>query len=94
MLLLIVFGENGLMDRRRLQALQQGVVSENAAITKENARLYRQIERLKNDPAYLETIARRELGMIGGREVIIKPAKPVAPPDAAIGEKGGAPSNR
>ncbi len=78
-LLLIVFGENGLMDRRRLQARQRGVAAENTAIAKENARLYRQIERLKNDPAYLETIARRELGMIGGKEVIIKPVKPVVP---------------
>ncbi len=88
-LLLIVFGENGLMDRRRLQAHQRGVAAENAAIAKENARLYRQIERLKNDPAYLEAIARRELGMIGSKEVIVKPAKPITVTDANAAEKGG-----
>ncbi|MFZ0613560.1 MAG: septum formation initiator family protein [Desulfobacterales bacterium] len=88
-LLLIVFGENGLMDRKRLQTLQRGVAAENAAIAKENARLYRQIERLKNDPAYLETIARRELGMIGSKEVIVKSAKPKTAPDGAAAEKGG-----
>jgi cell division protein FtsB len=77
-LLLIVFGENGLTDRKRLKARYREVVSENTAIAKENARLYRQIERLKNDPAYIESIARRELGMIGSNEVIVKPLNPVS----------------
>jgi cell division protein FtsB len=76
-LLLIVFGENGLTDRKRLKFRYQQVLSENTAIAKENARLYRQIERLKNDPAYIESIARRELGMIGSNEVIVKPLNPV-----------------
>lgn len=76
-LLLIVFGENGLTDRKLLTSRYREVVSENAAIAKENARLYRQIERLKNDPAYIESIARRELGMIGSNEVIVKPLHPV-----------------
>jgi cell division protein FtsB len=80
-LLLIVFGENGLTDRRRLKARYDEVVSENTAIAKENARLYRQIERLKNDPAYIESIARSELGMIGSKEVIVKPLKPVSSGD-------------
>jgi len=76
-LLLIVFGENGLTDRKLLSSRYREVVSENVAIAKENARLYRQIERLKNDPAYIESIARRELGMIGSNEVIVKPLRPV-----------------
>jgi cell division protein FtsB len=80
-LLLIVFGENGLTDRRRLKARYGEVVSENMAIAKENARLYRQIERLNNDPAYIESIARRELGMIGNNEVIVKPLIPVSSGD-------------
>jgi cell division protein FtsB len=35
--------------------------------------LYRSIERLKSDPAYIESIARKELGMIRKEEIIIKP---------------------
>jgi len=77
-LLLIVFGENGLTDRKRLKLRYREVVSENTAIAKESARLYRQIERLKNDPAYIESIARRELGMIGSNEVIVKTLNPVS----------------
>ena len=77
-LLLIVFGENGLTDQKHLKSRYREVVSENTAIATENARLYRQIERLKNDPAYIESIARSELGMIGSNEVIVKPLNPVS----------------
>jgi cell division protein FtsB len=77
-LLLIVFGENGLTDRKRLKSRYREVVSVNTAIAKENARLYRQIERLKNDPAYIESIARSELGMIGSNEAIVKPLNPIS----------------
>lgn len=87
-LLLIVFGENGLTDRKRLKTRYGEVVSENTAIAKENARLYRQIERLKNDPAYIESIARRELGMIGSKEVIVKPINPVSPDDVGHADDG------
>jgi len=87
-LLLIVFGENGLTDRKRLKSRYLEVLSENTAIAKENARLYRQIERLKNDPAYIESIARRELGMIGRKEVIVKPLNPVSPDDVSHADDG------
>lgn len=75
--LLIVFGENGLIDHQRLDIRHEQLARENAAITQENARLYRQIERLKNDPEFIENIARRDLGMIGSTEIIVKPLKPI-----------------
>ncbi|MBW1812804.1 MAG: septum formation initiator family protein, partial [Deltaproteobacteria bacterium] len=31
-----------------------------------------EIDRAKNDPAYIEAVARQELGMIGKDEVILK----------------------
>ena len=74
---LIVFGENGLYDHQRLNIRREQLVIENETIIQENARLYRQIERLKIDPEFIESIARRELGMIGSKEVIIKPLKPI-----------------
>ena len=77
-LLLIVFGENGLTDQQHLKSRYLEVVSENTAIARENARLYRRIERLKNDPAFIESIARRELGMIGSNEIIVKPRNPAS----------------
>lgn len=75
--LLIVFGENGFIDYRRLEIRHEHLVGENEAITQENARLYSRIERLKNDPEFIENIARRDLGMIGKREIIVKPLKPL-----------------
>jgi cell division protein FtsB len=47
----------------------------NDALKKENLSLYREIERLKNDPEYVEDVARKELGVIGKDEVIIKVKK-------------------
>jgi len=75
--LLIVFGENGLYDYHRLNIRREQLVSENEAIIQENARLYHQLERLKTDPEFIESIARRELGMIGSKEIIVKPLKPI-----------------
>jgi cell division protein FtsB len=74
---LIVFGESGLNDYNRLNFRREQLVGENEAIIRENARLYHQIERLKNDPEFIESIARQELGMIGRKEFIIKPMRPV-----------------
>ena len=47
----------------------------NEALTKKNLSLYREIERMKNDPKYVENVARKELGVIGKDEVIIKVKK-------------------
>ena len=76
-LLLIVLGENGLNDYNRLNILQEQLTRENDAITQENARLYHQIDRLKNDQEFIESIARQDLGMIGSKEIIVKPLKPI-----------------
>ena len=75
--LLIIFGENGLNDYNRMNIRYQHLLMDNDSVTTENARLYRQINRLKNDPVFIESIARQELGMIGQREIIVKPIKPI-----------------
>ena len=72
LLLFIVFGENGLTDLHRLKMKKGNLSSKNEMLIKENLSLYREIERLKNDPGYVENVARQELGVIGKDEVIIK----------------------
>ena len=72
-LLLIVFGDNGLADFRQLAKRKDALVQENEQLARENMRLYHQIERLKHDPIYIESVARQELGMIGKDEIILKP---------------------
>jgi cell division protein FtsB len=75
MLLFIVIGNNGLIDLNRLKTKKDNLVSENGELTKKNLSLYREIERMKNDPKYVENVARKELGVIGKDEVIIKVKK-------------------
>lgn len=72
MLLVIVFGDNGLTDLAELQKEQDQLVEKNEAIRQKNVTLYREIERLKNDGAYLEDVARKELGVIGQGEFIVR----------------------
>lgn len=75
LLLFIVFGENGLADLNLLKIEKDSLLKENAELTRKNLSLYREIERLKNDPEYVENVARQELGVIGKDEVIISSEK-------------------
>ena len=72
MLLFIVFGENGLSDLYRLKKQKENLSQKNDELKKENISFYREIERLKHDPRYVEDVARKELGVIGKDELIIK----------------------
>jgi len=72
LLLFIVFGEKGLTDLHRLKMKKENLSLKNEELIKENLSLCREIERLKNDPEYVENVARKELGVIGKDEVIIK----------------------
>ncbi len=76
LLFFVVFGENGLIDLNRLKMERDGLLQKNTELKQENISLYREIGRLKNDPKYVENVARQELGVIGKDEVIIKVKKP------------------
>ncbi|MFO7716214.1 FtsB family cell division protein [Desulfosarcina sp.] len=71
LVVLIVFGDNGLVELYRLRAREQAMAAQNETLARENVNLYRTIGRLKSDPAYLESVARNELGMIGREDVVI-----------------------
>ena len=75
MLLFIVFGENGLTDLYKLKMEKDNLSKKSDELKKKNISLYREIERLKNDPGYVEDVARKELGVIGKDDVIIKVKK-------------------
>lgn len=72
LLLLILFGDKGLADLNMLEKNRDRLVEKNSQLTRENLTLYRSIDRLKTDPAYIESIARQELGVVGENELIIK----------------------
>ena len=72
LLLIIIFGDKGLVDLSLLKKEKERLVEKNREIIRENLSLYREIERLKNDPEFIESVARKELGVIGKDDVILK----------------------
>jgi len=72
LLLFIIFGENGLADLHLLKIERDNLSKQNAELAKQNLDLYREIVRLKSDPKYLESVARKELGVVGKDELIFK----------------------
>ena len=65
-----VFGERGLLRIYHLNKEKQLVQSSLETIRTENMKLVREVEALKNDRRYLESIARRDFGMVRKNEVI------------------------
>jgi cell division protein FtsB len=82
LLLNLLVGSRGLpallQARRQYAALAADVMR----VHSENARLRREIARLRTDPDTIEELARRELGFIrpGERVVIIRDAAPAGSP--------------
>lgn len=81
LLLFIVFGDNGALDLYRLRSQHRHLVQTNAALVHENLQMYRTIDRLQNDPTYVENVARQELGMIRADELIFKFKTPPTVPE-------------
>ena len=73
LLLFIIFGEHGYVDLTVLKTERDQLIEKNELLTHENISLSIEIDRLKNDPKYIENIARQELGMVAEDELILKP---------------------
>jgi len=69
----IIVSEHGLADLIFLKKERRKLVEKSQQLNQENLSIVIEIERLKHDPGYIENIARKELGMIGQNEVILKP---------------------
>jgi cell division protein FtsB len=65
-----VFGERGLLRIYHLNKERQEVQRRLETIRGENQKLVREVDALKNDRRYLESIARRDFGMVRKNEVI------------------------
>ncbi|MEW5909937.1 MAG: septum formation initiator family protein [Thermodesulfobacteriota bacterium] len=68
----IFFADKGYLHLVSLKASKMRLINENEELVKQNISLYRKIERLTFDPEYIEYIARKELGLVGKGEVILK----------------------
>ena len=65
-----IFGERGLLRIYHLNKEKQDVQLRLEAIKGENLKLVREVDALKNDRRYLESIARRDFGMVRKNEII------------------------
>ncbi len=73
--LLIIFGDNGLVDFVLIKGKRNRMVEKNEKLNQENLVMYREIDRLKNDPKLVDSAVRQDLGVIGKDEVIFKTGK-------------------
>ena len=73
-----LFGDKGLFEGLRARREYAEAAGALDRLRRENARLREEARRLRADPAAVEDVARRELGMIGRGEVvfIVKDAPP------------------
>ena len=67
-----LFGERGVRDLYNRKGELARIETTNARLRMENRDLYREVDRLKHDRKYIETIARQELGLVGEDEIILR----------------------
>jgi cell division protein FtsB len=75
-LFFIVFSERGLADLSLMKKERDRIQAQNQQIVQENLTFGVEIDRLKNDLKYIESVARRDFGMIGQDEIVVKPQRP------------------
>jgi cell division protein FtsB len=65
-----VFGERGLLRIHHLSVEKEEIQNRVLTLQTENEQLKREIEALKTDRRYLESIARKDLGLVRQNEII------------------------
>jgi cell division protein FtsB len=66
------FGERGFVHLYRMEKERQEYVEKIQSLESENQRLLEEINRLRTDQEYIESVARRELGLIKDNEIIYR----------------------
>jgi cell division protein FtsB len=69
-LFVIALGDRGAVDLYQLHLKKVRLNKATQEVEAKNGELYRVIQRLKDDPEFIEDIARKELGMVGQDELI------------------------
>ena len=78
---LLIFGQRGIKHLVTLQEQFAELESENLRIEQENIRLKKEIKLLKENLAYIEDIARKQLGLVKEDELVyqIQPQNGISP---------------
>lgn len=88
-----IFGDRGLLRINHLHRDRDEMQKKLAELKRENEKLKREIDALNTDRRYLESIARRDFGLVRGNEVIYQfqtPEKREAKPAAAVAQPAAA----
>lgn len=72
----LVLSPDGLPRLRAMQRELEDVSSDNQELRRDVARLRIEVQRLRDDPAAIERIARDELGMVRKSEVVFQFPRP------------------
>lgn len=72
---LITFGDRGLIDNFRMKEKLVALRKANLDMTLENIALKKNILLLRNDPSYIEMLARNELGMVKKGDLVYRQAQ-------------------
>jgi cell division protein FtsB len=75
MALLITFGNRGLVDNYLMSRRLAQLKSQSNEMTSENNELKNKILLLRNDLTYMETVARKELGMVKKGDIVYRLAE-------------------
>ena len=65
-----VIGERGLLESRKAERRHDNLLDSIESLQRENWRLNNHVKRLREDPTSIESIARRELGLIRPGEIV------------------------
>lgn len=67
-----IYGWRGVVRLQQMRGQLEALERDNATLRQQAARLTQTIDRLRNDPTYLEQIAREEQGMVRPGDTILK----------------------
>jgi cell division protein FtsB len=87
LLLIIIFGSNGFVDLISLKKEVTILKEKNEGLARENLSLYREIDRLKNDLDFIESVARKELGVVRKDELVFEFKTPGASKKRKTGKR-------
>ena len=66
------FGEHGFIHLYRMEEERQAYVEKIRELERKNQELLKEIHLLRNDKEYIESLARRELGLIKDNEILYR----------------------
>lgn len=72
MISVTILGDHGVRDLRKLRGRLQEIVVENEKLAQENKLLAGRVDRLKNDPDYIEDMARQTLKLVRKGDIVVE----------------------